>query len=138
MQIINQHENIRWLGPVPHSEVLGLLQNASLGLCPEKNILQYNTVDNLATKSYEYMAMALPVIVSDYPYSRKVMQEYEYGILIDPDDVEDIANAMRRITENPEAARRMGENGRRAIKEKFNWDIAEQTLFALYEDILKQ
>ena len=138
MQIMNQYDNIRWLGPVPHSDVLGLLQNASVGLCPEKNTGQYNTVDNLATKSYEYMAMALPVIVSDYPFSRKVMQEYEYGILVDPDDVDDIARSMRFLAEHPEEARRMGENGRRAIKEKFNWDIAEKTLFALYEDILKQ
>jgi len=57
-------ENIRWLGIVEHDQVAGILQNASLGLCPEKTVAQYNTVDNLATKAYEYMAMALPVIVA--------------------------------------------------------------------------
>ena len=31
----------------------------------------------------------------------------------------------------------MGENGRRAVREEFNWGVEEQKLFALYEDILK-
>lgn len=138
LRLMEPYGNIQWIGPVDHAKVPGLLQNASIGLCPEKNILQYNTVDNLATKSYEYMAMGLPVIVSDYSFSRKVMQEYEYGILVDPDDVDDIARAMKFLAENPDEARRMGENGRRAIKERFNWGMEEKKLLALYEDILKE
>lgn len=138
LNLAKHFPNIRWLGVVSHTQVRELLQNASLGLCPEKNVLQYNTVDNLATKSYEYMAMGLPVIVSDYPYSRKVMQEYEYGILVDPDDLDDIADAMREIINDPEKARYMGENGRRAIKEQFNWGIEEKKLLALYKDILNE
>ena len=39
--------------------------------------------------------------------------------------------------DNPEEAKRMGENGRRAIKEEFNWAEEEKKLLALYEDILK-
>ena len=32
----------------------------------------------------------------------------------------------------------MGENGRRAIKERFNWDLEQEKLLALYEDILNE
>ena len=32
----------------------------------------------------------------------------------------------------------MGENGRRAIKEEFNWGVEEKKLLALYEDIMKE
>ncbi|MEY8261598.1 glycosyltransferase family 4 protein [Oscillospiraceae bacterium 50-60] len=137
LSLLEGHENIRWLGQLAHSEVISLLQKMSVGLCPEKNILQYNTTDNLATKSYEYMAMGLPVIVSDYPFSRKMMDEYSYGVLVDPDDVDSIAEAMRYLCDHPDKAWQMGQNGRRAIKERFNWDMEQEKLFALYEDILK-
>lgn len=136
-ELISHCEGIKWIGSIPHDEVITLLQNASAGLCPEKNVAQYNTVDNLATKSYEYMAMALPVVVAAYPFSSKVMETYQYGIQVNPDSVEEIAAAMRYLWDNPEEAKRMGENGRRAIKEKFNWEIEEKKLLALYEDILK-
>jgi len=33
-------------------------------------------------------------------------------------------------------AQRMGENGRRAVEERYNWGIEEQKLLAFYERIL--
>ena len=74
------------------------------------------------------------------------------GIVHREDDVEDklimapegviptaaqIADAIRYLLEHPEEARQMGENGRRAVKEEFNWGGEEKKLLALYEDILK-
>jgi len=44
---------------------------------------------------------------------------------------------IRYLLEHPEEMRRMGENGRRAVKEEFNWGVEEKKLFALYEEILK-
>ena len=41
------------------------------------------------------------------------------------------------LLDHPEEARRMGENGRRAVEEEFNWGTQEKKLLALYEEILK-
>lgn len=138
LTLMEGHEHIQWLGRLSRLEIIPLLKKASVGLCPEKNILQYNTVDNLATKSYEYMAMGLPVIVADYPFIRKVMAEYRYGIPVDPDSTESISQAIRYLLDHPEEASQMGENGRKAIKERFNWELEQEKLFALYEDILNE
>ena len=43
--------------------------------------------------------------------------------------------ALRRLLEHPEEARQMGENGRRAVREAFNWSVEEQTLLGLYRDL---
>ena len=51
--------------------------------------------------------------------------------------MDEIAAAIRYLLDHPDEARQMGENGRRAIKEEFNWGVEEKTLLALYEDILK-
>ena len=54
-----------------------------------------------------------------------------------PENVEEIAQAIAFLRDNPEEAKRMGENGRRVVKEEFNWGVEEKKLFALYEDILR-
>ena len=137
LQLIEGCERIQFIGPIDHSKVSALLQNSSIGLCPEKNVAQYHAVDILSTKTYEYMAMGLPVILAEYPFSKQVMQKYEFGMFVDPDDPDDIAKAMTFLAEHPEEGIRMGQNGRRAVKEEFNWGVEEKKLFALYEDILK-
>ena len=45
----------------------------------------------------------------------------------------DIKNIVKTVNE----AKRMGENGRKAVKEEFNWGVQETKLVALYQDILK-
>ena len=101
------------------------------------NIGQYNQYDNLATKVYEYMSLGLPVVLTRAPYNEKMMAQYRFGICVDPTNVDEIAAAIRYLLDHPDEARQMGENGRRAVKEEFNWGVEEKKLLALYEDILK-
>ena len=107
-------------------------------MCTILNVGQYNKGDNFATKVYEYMSMGLPVIITDSPYTRKVMQEYGFGICVQPDNVEEIASAIRYLLDNPDIAKQMGKNGRRAVLEKFNWGIEEKKLIKLYEDLFEK
>ena len=123
-------------GFVNRDQVLQALKRASVGLVTELNVGQNNVFDNLPTKAYEYMSLGVPVIISHSPYVDQLLQEKQFGIAVDPENVGEIADAIRYFMDNPAEAKRMGENGRRAIKEEFNWGAEEQKLFALYEDIL--
>lgn len=124
-----------WLG---REEVVDVLKKASVGLVTELNVGQNNVFDNLPTKAYEYMAMGIPVIISHSGYVDRLLKEKPFGIAVDPENVEEIAQAIIYLRDHPEEAKRMGENGRRAVKEEFNWGVEEKKLFALYEDILKE
>lgn len=135
LRLINDNSNISWLGQLKYKDALRVIKESYAGLCPEKNVGQYNTNDNLAMKSYEYMAAAIPVIVADYSFARKVMKEYKYGLLVDPNDTNEIAEAMGYLSNNFEEAQLMGRNGRRAIDEKYNWENEEKKLILLYEKI---
>ena len=46
-----------------------------------------------------------------------------------------IADAIRQILSNPQAAARMAENGRQAVLHKYNWGIEEEKLLALYRSL---
>ncbi|MBW1821139.1 MAG: glycosyltransferase family 4 protein [Deltaproteobacteria bacterium] len=97
-----------------------------------------NYVESYPTKIFEYMAMGLPVIASNFKLYRKIVEGSECGICVDPLDPEEISGAIRWIIEHPFEARRMGENGRRAVEEKYNWDKESEKLLALYRNLYNQ
>ena len=65
------------------------------------------------------------------------MDKWNFGINVEPGNVQQVTEAVRYLIDHPEEARQMGENGRRAVKEEFNWGIEEKKLLALYQAILR-
>jgi glycosyltransferase involved in cell wall biosynthesis len=49
-----------------------------------------------------------------------------------------IAKAIDYLVEHPAEARQMGENGRRAVLERYNWTVEESKLLAFYKQILQR
>lgn len=128
---------VDYRGQLGREEVVALLAESQIGLCTFLDYGQYLKIDTFGIKVYEYMSMGLPVILSNSSYNQRTVDEYHCGICVDPENVDEIAAAIRYLLDHPEEAKRMGENGRRAVKEKFNWGVEEKKLLALYEDILK-
>ncbi len=137
IRALPEFDHVSYLGLLNRQQVLETLQRCRIGVATLLNVGQYSQLWNLPTKVYEHMALALPSVLSDTPYIRQVVEQYQIGICVDPANVVEIAAAIRYLLEHPDEAQRMGENGRRAIREEFNWGVEEQKLFALYEDILK-
>lgn len=129
---------IEYRGLLDRSGVRDLLNQSSAGLCVLQDVGQYLKIETFGIKVYEYMSMGLPVILSHSAYNDRMMEKYKFGICVKPDNVEDIASAIRYLLDHPREARQMGENGRRAVQEEFNWSVEEKKLLALYEDILNE
>ena len=79
------------------------------------------------------MSMGLPVIITKYPFAEKMIKKYNFGIAVEPDNVDEIADAIMYLIDNPKKAEIMGKNGRRAILEEFNWGNEERKLLKLYK-----
>lgn len=124
--------SVDYRGYLNREDIVGIYRSSNIGICNILNIGQYNKSDNFATKVYEYMSMGLPVILSDYKYARDVLSQYKFGITVDPEDINEISDAISYLLNNKEIAKKMGQEGRRAIKEKFNWTIEERKLLDLY------
>ena len=73
-------------------------------------------------KVFESMEAALPIICSDMPIYREIMKEYKCGILVDPLNRDQIKEAIEYLVTHKEEAWRMGQEGRRAVIEKYSWD----------------
>lgn len=132
-------EYVDFRGKVPHEQVASILAECSVGVAlvsySYNTGMRRGTLGN--TKIYEQMMAGLPVICTDFDLWREMVEKYHCGICVNPQNVEEIASAITYLLDHPEEAKQMGENGRRAVKEEFNWGVEEKKLLALYEDVLK-
>lgn len=127
-------QKIEYVGWKDRNSVAKLLASSRAGLVLLHPLINY--VDALPVKMFEYMATGLPVIASDFPLWRKIIDSSDCGLLVDPFDIEAVAAAMGWILENAADAEQMGRRGRQAVEQIYNWDIEAKALFGLYVEIL--
>ncbi len=138
LEAMPEYSCVEYLGYIGRQELAQVYARSSIGMSTILNVGQYASLDNFPTKVYEYMAAGLPVIVSDYPFMRRSVQQDDFGIAVDPDDVQAVAQAIRAILSDPQRAQQMGENGRQAVLQKYNWDIELKKLLELYDSLSEQ
>ena len=126
-------QRVHYLGRVPRSEVAGAMDRARVGIVLNHPTVNY--VDAYPTKMFEYMARGLPVVCSNFPLWEGIVGAAECGIAVDPLDPQAIASAIRLLNEDQELAARLGENGRRAVAERYNWEGELRKLEALYRGL---
>lgn len=128
-------ELVTYHGVLPSKqELLVLQQRASIALVLNQPIANY--LASLPNRLGECMALGLALVFSDFPNFREVVGTSGAGIAVDPTKPEQIANAIEQLVRTPNLARQMGEAGRRAVQERFNWNIERDKLLELYRDIL--
>jgi glycosyltransferase involved in cell wall biosynthesis len=124
---------VRFLGQVPRADVVAAMRSARAGVVVNHPTVNY--VEAYPTKMFEYMACAIPVVCSNFPLWAQIVNEADCGIAVDPQDPEAIAAALRELDADPARAQRLGENGRRAVAERYNWEAELRKLEALYEKV---
>ncbi|VUT28001.1 MAG: putative glycosyl transferase [Candidatus Syntrophoarchaeum sp. GoM_oil] len=126
--------NIIFTGYLPYKEMYKEISRGKIGFLTLKSDY-YNIYIGLPNKLFDYMLCGLPVVASNFPEISKVIKEADCGILVDPTNVDEIADAVIYLIEHPEEAERMGENGRRVVVEKYNWGKMEERLLKIYEEL---
>ncbi len=126
--------NVEFIAWVPYDEKERLSSQAAMGVI---TYLPYsNNTSCLPNKLFDYMLVSLPVIASNFPLYREVVEGSHCGLIVDPSKPPEIARAMEYLIEHPDEARRMGENGRRAVLEKYNWETESKQLLRIYDEVL--
>jgi glycosyltransferase involved in cell wall biosynthesis len=126
---------VEFLGWQSRPGVAAILGRARAGLVTAQPISNY--LDCWPTKMFEYMAAGLPVIASDLPRCRQIVESTGCGILVDPHDPQSIADAIQWLMARPIEARAMGQRGQEAFRTKYNWAPEAQRLLAFYRDAVQ-
>lgn len=132
-------EKVYYGGRIPFEQVQHELEKAQgvfALLKPSQNtFFKQGTLGN--TKLFEAFANGKPVIATDFVLWKDIVEVNNCGICINPDNVEAIEQAIRRILhKDAEEYKQMASCGKKLVTEKFNWGIQEKTLYEMYEDIL--
>lgn len=123
-----------YLGWLNRADVKQLLTDSLAGLVTLHPAINY--LDALPVKMFEYMAAGLPVIASDFPLWKKIVEGNECGLCVNPLDPKSIAEAIDYLVTHPEEAEKMGRNGQKAVQEKYNWGIEEHKLLKFYDSLI--
>ncbi|MFY9732557.1 MAG: glycosyltransferase family 4 protein [Candidatus Acidiferrales bacterium] len=127
-------ERVDFLGWLSPAEVRELLGRSCLGVVVFHPI--ENHIMSQPNKLFEYMSAGLPVVASDFPLWRSIIEEARCGILVDPINPAAIAEAIRWLLERPTEAESMGLRGREAVRRIYNWENEEQKLVELYAQLM--
>ena len=132
MTILKKHasslslDNVRFLPPIPHADVLNVLNNYDVGLAfyRSSNLNQYYCAPN---KVYDYIACNMPIIGSDNPSLRDILEKYEIGVCLDSISGKSMIQAIEHIKSN-----KLQESITHNLKLRFSWETQSSRYISIF------
>lgn len=127
-------DNVRFVPPVQKDRMPQALAAADACLAILKPIDAYRTT--YPNKVFDYMAAGRPVLLAIDGVIRQVVEGAEAGVFVPPGDPAALADAVRRLSANPQAGRAMGARGRRLVVQQFDRAITAEKMLTVFEAAL--
>lgn len=128
--------NIHFYGRLPLDEGYKLSSKMDIGLCiiwPMKN-----SIESYPTKIFEYMAVGLPILTSNFELYKSVVETENCGLCVTPKSTDLITEKLIELYENKNMREKMRKNGILAVKNKYNWESQKALLMGVYRTILEK
>ncbi|MDA9580507.1 glycosyltransferase [Luminiphilus sp.] len=127
-------------GHVSHADLRLLYKRsiAGLALYDYKLNLGWDKGSYGTNKIFEYMEAGIPIICTDYVLWKQIIDEYNCGFAISPGDIGALSVALNYLKDNPDMARGMGRNARRAVEARFNWRGEEVKYLGVIKEVLDE
>jgi glycosyltransferase involved in cell wall biosynthesis len=134
MMALNTFNKLNYFGFLPKSDLPSFYNSAIIGIIVQdyEENMGYDQGTLGSNKFFEYMEAGLPVICTDYKLWKDIINKYECGITVNPKNVLQIEDAIRFLINDKSRAYEMGQNGRKAILEEFNWGRVEMLYVNLF------
>ncbi len=124
------------LSAVGYDEVAQFTSGATVGHALYEPIHVNNRyITTASNKIMEYMASALPLLVSDRPGLRSLVERHDCGLTANESDPASIAAAVNALSGDPARARQMGANAARAFEEEFRFERQFAPVLAALQDL---
>jgi glycosyltransferase involved in cell wall biosynthesis len=129
----NSVDGVTWGGILKLDHVPSSLLKARIGWIPWQ--WTPNNDQGTPVKLFEYMAAGQPVVASKLGFIAEIIEQTGCGLLVPPSNPKAHADAICYLLDNPVVAAEMGERGRKAVHDRYNWTHEEKKLLAFYEKI---
>lgn len=128
-------EKVKYIGEIPHEEVLQRSADADLLFMLRDPVLPVNKYI-CGSKILESMMCGTAIIVNDGSSTANMVQRTNCGFIVDAHNAEEIASVINELKNNPDMCIQMGLNGRKAYDMIYSWDLMSNRLLRLYEKII--
>ncbi len=126
---------VTFLGRVPHASVHSHLSHADICVIPHDSTDSNNTT--ISNKLFDYMAAGKAVVVSDCPPTARVVRSVRCGLVFPSRDSFALAERIRELL-NPSTRDVMGQQGRDAVRNEYNWERDSRVLVQVLSEARKQ
>lgn len=130
-----QLHNVMLLDEVPRERIPLLLSAADACIVPLKRKPLFHGA--LPSKMFDAWACARPVFLAVDGEARRVMEQAQGGVFVEPEDPEALVRAIRRLADDLPLARRLGANGRHYVERYFSRRAQAERLAHLLETIVR-
>ncbi len=122
-------------GPYHPAEGQAMANAASIGVVPHLPSAGNNNAA-WPVKLFEYLALGLPLVVSDLAPHHHLLDGHDVALFCDPRQHESIADQIQHLIEHPDEARAMGDRSRALAQSHYDWNLVRPRLLDLYNRIL--
>lgn len=114
-------EKVYFIGKMPQEKLIDYTAGAFVGLSLIENVsLSYYYA--LPNKLFEYIMAEIPVIVTDLPQMKKIINEYKVGFVIRENDTAELGNILNKLKDDSEFYRQLKSNCK-LTSETLNWEV---------------
>ncbi|MBR9919411.1 MAG: glycosyltransferase family 4 protein [Bacteroidetes bacterium] len=131
-----QWHRVDYLGRKDREEVAQILAESHLGIVTFLPAPNHNK--NQPNKLFEYMAASLPVVCSHFDRWKKIVDHAQCGRTVNPENPNAIRAAVHELLARPDHLKILGQNGRKAMEQSYNWGSEEAKLLSLYKSLLNK
>ena len=124
---------ITWTGWLDERDFVSYIESADICLCP--HLKTEHTDTTFPNKVYLYNLFAKPVVTSSCRPLARYMQESGGGVVFGAGDAEDLANRILALYRDAAYRKHLGEAGKKAVLQRYNWPATAKDLIHLYDGL---
>ncbi|MCS4160059.1 glycosyltransferase involved in cell wall biosynthesis [Salinibacter ruber] len=123
--------SVEWWGRQAPDEMPDILQKASVVCLPSYR-------EGVPKVLIEAASCGRPIVTTDVPGCREIVNHEDTGFLVNPRDAEGLARRIQDLLEDPDLRREMGRNGRSRVENNFTAAQVAETIVDCYDRLLAQ
>jgi glycosyltransferase involved in cell wall biosynthesis len=123
-------ERVRFAGYVPRQDAPAHIAAMDIAAVPYPPMANFHFSP---IKLFESMAVGRPVVASGYPDVAAVIEHRRTGVLVEPGDVDALAQAIRELAGDPDLRGRLGVAARRAVEQNHTWRHNAEAVIRIVE-----
>jgi glycosyltransferase involved in cell wall biosynthesis len=127
--IKNRGSYIKYMGLLPHLRMPECLSLSDLVVLPQRN--EAFAQAQVPGKIFEAMAMAKPIVATNVSDLPEILDGC--GWIVEPENPEKLAEAIKHVLDNPEEAEKIGQKAQQKCIEKYSWDAMEKILLKIFK-----